>query len=160
MQIVIDAPVDKVFECLAEPARWPELGWAEEVRMTSDRSVRVGTTFEQKVTVSGGYGKTTGWAKYEVTEFVPNRRLAWEGDIGGLRYLNFIEVEADPAGTRIRTGYEYLEAPVSALPLKLLGTLVVALMAPVTWLVYRIWGERSFRRRLEERLRSMRGGAS
>lgn len=159
--IVVNAPVEKVFEYLANLANWRD--WAPKQRnyeITSTGPLRLGSTFveidhslmrdpslrspsgEFYVSITFPIRRT-----WEVTEFVPNQRLAFESKLLGVHERRFMEIEASNGGARITKGEETLRIPAWILPTLPLAHLFMFLFAPFRW-----WRERRTLRRLRERL--------
>jgi uncharacterized protein YndB with AHSA1/START domain len=98
--ILVSAPVDKVFTYLADLSRRIEWAQEKQVTITSPGPVRVGTTFK---TVTEG-PEYRSYSNYQVTEFVPGERLAWETESLGIRYRQSLKATAADGGTLVTMG--------------------------------------------------------
>jgi len=121
--VVINRPVEEVFEFLANPENGPQ--WQsgiQEVRKTSEGPVGAGTTFINVGQLLGRRIEST----VEYSEYEPNRRVAAKSISGPLPYK--FEVTFEPAaedGTKVTTrgeaevgGFFKLAEPIAARMLK------------------------------------------
>ncbi len=122
-QIVVDAPVDRVFSYVGDLSRLKKWHNMAPLRLKKK-------TLQKLQEHNIGYGASmTAVAAVGVTEYVPNERLVWEIEehgpgSRGARHRWSIEVEPANGGTRItmdwqRTGFSLLEK-LLILPLILL----------------------------------------
>ena len=153
--VEVNAPVDKVFNYLGDLTRNPEWvgGGIESVEKTSEGTVGVGSTFTAvgRQTVGGMYGGSehTYRANIVVTEYIPNERIAFEGQSRGMHAHNFIELQPSGSGTRVTMG-----TVVSASALWLPVTPLIYMVVLVGWPLIR-WLESRRLRRLKERLEAL-----
>ena len=95
--VTIRRPPSEVFAYLAEPANIPKWNYAITAsQQVTPGPVGVGTRLRQTRSIP-----RPGVEELEVTEFVPDRRLAFHGDAGPLTGTLVYETEAVPEGTRL-----------------------------------------------------------
>lgn len=157
MHTIVNAPVDKVFNYLADYTRAREwaLGNIESIEKTSRGPVAVGSTFTVGVrqsvhsgammfpTVSEGVSRSN----VVVTEYVPDRRVVFEVQTGSTRMLTFFDLEPWGGGTRITMGYEWHQVRLLLMP----GILLMYAVLLLLWPFVR-WREARMLRRLKARL--------
>ena len=143
-EVVTDAPVDKVFWEI-EGLRF--LG--DNVKKTSKGRMAVGTTF---LVTGRTYQGGTYTVEHQVTDFVPYRRLAYEGKVLGTNNRFTFEVEQVNGGTRIVYKDERLK----------LGYVLVFFLPIIGWFLPVLWAARQLdhrmvlrrvKKRVEERRR-------
>ena len=124
------------------------------VEKTSYGTVGVGSTFKvvSRQTVGDTYGvsELTSQADMVVTEYVPNERIAFEGQSRSIHAHNFIEFQPSGSGTRVTMGTVIRG---SALWLPVVPLVYVIVM--VSWPLIK-WLEARGLRRLKARLESLR----
>ena len=156
---MVDAPVDKVFGYLADVTKWHLWGPKHtKYKMTSEGPLCVGSTFTEIQRISeppsrsGAPGGSWDFhAKWEVTEFVPNERLAFAGGGLGIRESRFMEVQTSEHGTRITIGGELVRIPLWILPIWPFVYLLLLLFSPL-----RRWREARMLGRLKKRVERLR----
>lgn len=124
VEVIANAPVERVFGCVADIARHGEwLIWGS-VEKASEGPVGVGSTFTY--TPPTGLGR----ARLKVTEFVPQERAAWEWEQMGFRLRRSFELQPVDGGTRVAYEEEWLH-------LGLLNTLALVVWIPLIplWIV-------------------------
>ena len=95
--LTIGRPPSEVFAYLADFENIPRWNYAiSETRQTSAGPVGVGTTYRQLRMLPRPSEET-----FEVTEFVPEKRLAITGKLGPLEGTLRYELEAVPGGTQL-----------------------------------------------------------
>lgn len=95
--VTIRRPPSEVFAYLADPANIPNWNYAiTSTQQVTSGPVGVGTRLRQTRSIP-----RPGVEELEVTEFVPDRRLAFHGDVGPLTGTLVYEAEAVPEGTRL-----------------------------------------------------------
>ena len=142
-EVVIDAPVDMVFKELAS------LGFlGDSVEKTSKGPMAVGTTF--LVTGQTGQGGTVK-VEQQVTDFVPNRRLVYQGKVLGTATRFIFEVEQVDGGTR--TVYKDERLKLGFVIVFFLLPFIGWLFLPLLWAA-RQWDHRTVLRRIKKRVES------
>jgi uncharacterized protein YndB with AHSA1/START domain len=114
---VIPAPPEAIFSLIADPSRHPDIDGSGSVRRTSGESTQLRLGSEFGMSMRLGIPYRTG---NTVTEFEPNRRLAWQtrprGPLGratGGRTWRY-ELEPVEGGTRVRETWDITtEAPLT-----------------------------------------------
>lgn len=95
--VTIRRPPSEVFAYLADPTNLPKWNYAiTSTQQVTSGPVGVGTRFRQTRSIP-----RPGVEELEVTEFVPDRRLAFHGDVGPLTGTLVYEMEAVPEGTTL-----------------------------------------------------------
>ncbi len=97
--LTIRRPIGEVFRFLSQPehlAAWDgAVRWA---RRSAGGPLGVGATFAQAIACDGRTEAATG----EVVAYEPPHELAWRSDLGSLRTITRITLEATGTGTRLR----------------------------------------------------------
>jgi uncharacterized protein YndB with AHSA1/START domain len=97
-EVVIDAPIERVWELLTAVDRWPE--WNPDVKSVSlDGPVERGSSFRWKA----GPGTITS----RVEHVEPPRVVAWSGRTLGIRAVHVWRLESRDGGTLARTEESY-----------------------------------------------------
>jgi carbon monoxide dehydrogenase subunit G len=91
-EIVIERPVEAVWEWAADPRRWDR--WQEGVTDVSADGDRFTSRY--------AYGPHSGTAVYEVVERTPPRRQVVRSVSGPFAFEGTLELSADVRGTRAR----------------------------------------------------------
>lgn len=92
--ILINAPIDKVWAIQTDFARWPE--WQKDITsITLDGPLAVGTVFRWK---ASGLNITS-----TIQEFEPRQRIGWTGDSLGMHAVHRWLFEAVGESTRVTT---------------------------------------------------------
>jgi hypothetical protein len=91
-EIVIDRPVEAVWEWASDPRHWPR--WQEGVTDVAPDGDRFTSRYE--------YGPHSGTAVYEIVERTPPRRQVVRSVSGPFRFQGTLELSADVGGTRVR----------------------------------------------------------
>ena len=102
MSVIIDSPVEDVFDLLADlgnDPRWRR-EWVEALK-TSDGPLGVGTRHR----LVGRFLRWHPTAEYELTEYQPDRVAAWRTVTGPLPLTFWRSVEDADGGTRATFGY-------------------------------------------------------
>ena len=123
-QLTIDAPVEKVFDYLADFLRHSE--WADvplKIEQTSGGPVGQGTTFKS---VGHQLGRDFK-GEVTVTEFVPNEKLAFEAKGDTFHFRHHFLLHEEEGRTRLTKVTEPLRL---SLPFSLLSPLLNALILP------------------------------
>ena len=103
VSIVINQPIEKVFEYVSDIARSKE--WQEdliEAKKTSEGPTGVGTTFTYVRQLLGRKVEAPG----QITEYVPNRRWTIESKSGPLQFKGTYALEPGEMGTTMTFSYE------------------------------------------------------
>ncbi len=114
--IIIDAPVEKVFEFMVDPANlpeiWPSLVEVKDVKQTPEG---VGSSYRWVYKMAGMRfeGET------ETIEYVPNQKVVVK-DKGGIEATRTVTFQPENGGTKYTTSAEY------TVPIPLLGKLAEA----------------------------------
>jgi uncharacterized membrane protein len=111
--IFIDAPVERVFSYMTNPANLPEI-WPCLVEVNDLHQTRegTGTTYNWVYKMAGAHFEGIA----EIIEFIPNQRLAVK-DEGGINAIRTITLQSVERGTYYTLQMDY------ALPPLLLGEL-------------------------------------
>jgi uncharacterized protein YndB with AHSA1/START domain len=111
--VIINAPVEKVFAYMTNPANLPEI-WPCLVEVNDLHQTRegTGTTYNWVYKMAGTHFEGTA----EITEFIPNQRLVIK-DEGGIRAIRTITLQPVEGGTKYTLQMDYV------LPPSLLGKL-------------------------------------
>jgi uncharacterized protein YndB with AHSA1/START domain len=97
-EVVIDAPIDRVWEILTAIERWPE--WNPDVKSVSmDGPVERGSSFRWKA----GPGTITSLVEHVERPHV----VAWSGRTLGIRAVHVWRLESTESGTLARTEESY-----------------------------------------------------
>ena len=95
--ILINTPIEEVFDFVAEPNNLPKYDFmAVEVKERSEGSVGIGTTFIEVAKMPGGI-KANSPAR--VTEYDRPRKLTWEFRSGGMLLTISYRLEPEGSGT-------------------------------------------------------------
>ena len=97
--VTIRRPIAEVFRFLSAPEHLA--AWDRAVRWASrkgDGPLGVGTTFAQAIARDGRAEVAAG----ELVAYEPPHELGWRSDLGGVRTITRITLEAVGAGTRLR----------------------------------------------------------
>ncbi len=164
-ELVVNSPVDKVFECVADVGHYDEWLLSGRIEKISDGPVKEGCTFahtETSETPSGGTVTTT--KLLTVTELVANQWLAYESKSGGARIRTSFEVRpaaVAPGGraNRYVAGGSRIKYRVASLDFGLfvgiMGLVFLPVVVPFLALyrpLYSWWMGRKLRR-IESRVR-------
>ena len=141
VQTVVNAPAQRVFGYVMDFTRHPEwMTWGSytilEVAPASPGPVRLGSTFTMLVReVTLGYGTSVEERQYnvEVTDFVPNERLAWTNFD---RHRFVIELEPSLRGIQVKFRHGWSAPFVSRLYYLLLLP-AWPVIWPLIWLLER-----------------------
>ena len=93
-QVLIQAPVDRVWQLLTQIDQWPRWNTAVQSAQLSG-GLAVGSTFVWR---SGGFTVTS-----TLQEVDAHRRLVWTGRAFGTQAVHFWELSETPAGVEVRT---------------------------------------------------------
>jgi uncharacterized protein YndB with AHSA1/START domain len=149
VEVVVNAPVERMFDCVADIPRYGEWLLPGTPEKTSEGPVGVGSTFT--------FTPRIWWfvrAKLKLTEFVAHERLAWEWETMGIRLLRSFELQPAGGGTRITHGDEWLHfgpflTVIAVLGMPFVAALVIQL--PIFRALHR-WDRRGCLRRIESRV--------
>lgn len=107
--VTIDAPVERVFDFIADVERQPEwIGAVTSVSEVSDSPARVGTTFMLSLAMMGKSAE----ARQEVTTLEPHRAFTQKTTSGPIPTEIAITLESSGEGTLVRN---VTEADISSL---------------------------------------------
>lgn len=119
-QITITAPIERVFNYLADFARHAE--WAAHplrLEQTSQGPVGPGAIF---TSVGHQFGRDNE-DKITVTEVVPSEKIVFDSEGGAGRFRHYFLLEEEDGGTRLTKGVELLKP---SFLLRLLSPIVAA----------------------------------
>jgi uncharacterized protein YndB with AHSA1/START domain len=107
-EIVINAPVEKVFSYVADISRhgeWGNPGQKLQVKKTSEGPIGQGSTFE-----STGQQFGTQNDKVTITDYIPNQKVVYEsqGKAGHIRHS--FDVSPADSGTRLTKTFDVVKA--------------------------------------------------
>ena len=124
-QIVIDAPMEKLFPYLADITRhaeWGQAGHKLEIEMTSERPIREGSTFRS---IGQQFGRNEDTVT--ITEYISDRHIVYEaeGNAGTIRH-SFDLAPAD-GGVQVTKGFDIVQAKF---PFSIFAPIVKAFITP------------------------------
>ena len=124
-QLTINAPVEKVFDYLADVARhgeWAKPGHKLQVEKTSDGPVGQGATFRSVGHQFGRHEDTV-----TITEYVPNERVVYEseGNAGLMRHA--FQLSPSDGGAQVAKTFEPVR---SKFPFSLFSPMAMAFVVP------------------------------
>jgi len=154
VDVVVNAAVEKAFDCVADIARHGEWFIWGRIERASEGPVGVGSTFTFTPPIFIPPMRFVFRAKGKVTEFVANERLAYEWDVMHCRLRHSFELQPAEGKTRITYGLECLHlGPLMTLMAVLASPLIVlvVIQLPISRALW-WWDRRRCLRRIESRV--------
>lgn len=101
--IVINRPVANVFAYFNDPQKGPQWqGGLVETKQLTPGPVGVGTKFQDTRNFLGQKLVTT----YEITQFEPNKKVAFKSSGGPVAYVGTFAFEAAGSGTKVTVNFD------------------------------------------------------
>ena len=122
--ITINAPAEKVFGYIADFPRHSE--WAQHklrIEQTSQGPIGNGTTFKSVGHQMGRDSEDT----VTITEFLANRKIAYEAEGKEGRFRHWIELQPGDGGTQVKKGFQVVKA---SFPFSLMMPIVTTFIVP------------------------------